>query len=88
MTQDTTSTLNDVIEILKDGQEGFRTASEDVDNSQLKSLFSEFSLQRAKFAGELQSLARSLGESNPDDADIGCESLTVPVLSLNGGAVP
>jgi uncharacterized protein (TIGR02284 family) len=67
MTQDTTSTLNDVIEILKDGQEGFRTAAEDIGNSELKTVFSEYSLQRAKFAGELQALARSLGESNPDD---------------------
>ncbi|HYF37513.1 MAG TPA: PA2169 family four-helix-bundle protein [Prosthecobacter sp.] len=62
-----TSTLNDVIETLKDGQEGFRTAAEDVENPQLKSLFREYSQQRAKLAAELQSLARSLGESEPED---------------------
>lgn len=62
---DTTSTLNDLIEILKDGQEGFRAASEDVANSELKTLFSRYSLQRSAFAGELQALARSLGEKDP-----------------------
>jgi uncharacterized protein (TIGR02284 family) len=59
------STINDLIETLKDGQKGFREASEAVKDTQLKSLFSEFSLQRAKFAGELQNEAISLGEHNP-----------------------
>ncbi len=63
----TLSTLNNLIETLKDGQEGFRAASEDVANSGLKSLFSKYSLQRARFAGELQELAHSLGESDPAD---------------------
>jgi uncharacterized protein (TIGR02284 family) len=62
------STINDLIETLKDGQEGFRQASEAVKDSQLKSLFSEYSLQRAKFAGELQNEAISLGDHNPEDS--------------------
>jgi uncharacterized protein (TIGR02284 family) len=62
------STINDLIETLKDGQEGFRQASEAVKDSQLKSLFSEFSLQRSKFAGELQNEAISLGDHNPEDS--------------------
>ncbi|HEY1083044.1 MAG TPA: PA2169 family four-helix-bundle protein [Prosthecobacter sp.] len=64
----TISTLNNLIETLKDGQQGYRTASEDISSSSLKSLFSEYSLQRSKFAGELQSLAQSLGESDPADS--------------------
>lgn len=64
----TISTLNNLIETLKDGQQGYRTASEDISSSNLKSLFSEYSLQRSKFAGELQSLAQSLGESDPEDS--------------------
>jgi uncharacterized protein (TIGR02284 family) len=60
------STINDLIETLKDGQEGFRQASEAVKNPQLKTLFSEYSLQRAKFAGELQNEAINLGEYNPE----------------------
>ena len=62
----TTSTLNDLIETLKDGQQGFREAAEDVTSSDLKTLFSEYSLQRSKFAGELQTLARTLGEKEPE----------------------
>ena len=61
------STINGLIETLKDGQEGFKQASEAVKDSQLKTLFNEFSLQRSKFAGELQREAISLGESNPEN---------------------
>lgn len=63
------STLNSLIETLKDGQQGFRQASEAVKDNTLKSLFNEYSLQRAKFAGELQNeVIRSLGESQPEDS--------------------
>jgi len=62
----TTSILNDLIETLKDGQEGFRAASEDVQSHDLKTLFCEYSLQRSKFAGELQAIAHSLGEKEPE----------------------
>ena len=62
------STINSLIETLKDGQEGFKQASEAVKDSNLKSLFSEFSLQRSKFAGELQAQAHQMGESKPEDS--------------------
>jgi uncharacterized protein (TIGR02284 family) len=61
------STINGLIETLKDGQKGFREASEAVKDSQLKSLFSDYSLQRAKFAGELQNEAITLGEHDPEN---------------------
>jgi uncharacterized protein (TIGR02284 family) len=66
--KETISTINDLIETLKDGQEGFRRAAEAVQNPELKSLFNEFSLQRSRFAGELQSQAVALGESKPEDS--------------------
>src|SRR5947209_19009541 len=63
------STLNSLIETLKDGQEGFRQASEAVKDPTLKSLFNEYSLQRAKFAGELQNeVVRSLGDAKPEES--------------------
>jgi uncharacterized protein (TIGR02284 family) len=37
-----------------------------VKNPQLKELFSQLSLQRSKFAGELQTELLSLGEKNPE----------------------
>ena len=64
--KETISTINDLIETLKDGQEGFRQAAEAVEDPELKSLFNEFSLQRARFAGELQRDAIGLGESKPE----------------------
>ena len=60
------STLNSLIETLKDGQEGFRQAAEAVKDSQLKTLFGEYSLQRSKFAGEIQNHVIQLGESEPE----------------------
>jgi len=55
------STLNNLIETCKDGQEGFQQAAEGVQDSSLKSLFYEYSQQRAQFVGELQGLVRELG---------------------------
>ena len=66
MSQSPTSTLNTLIETLKDGQEGYRAAAEDVEQSNLKTIFGELSLQRSKFVGELQTLARSLNGEEPE----------------------
>lgn len=66
--KETISTINDLIETLKDGQEGFRQAAEAVEDPELKSLFHEYSLQRSRFAGELQSEALRLGETEPEDS--------------------
>ena len=62
------STINGLIETLKDGQEGYRQAAEGVKDPALKSLFNEYSMQRAKFAGELQAEAVQLGEPDPEDS--------------------
>src|SRR6476620_2479744 len=66
--KETISTINGLIETLKDGQEGFRRATEAVQDSQLRSLFNQYSMQRSRFAGELQSEALGLGESDPEDS--------------------
>ena len=58
--------IDGLIETLKDGQEGFKQAAEGVKDPQLKSLFNEYSQQRSRFANELQTQARSLGESDPE----------------------
>ena len=60
------STINSLIETLKDGQAGFKQAADAVKDPNLKSLFSEYSQQRSRFAAELQSQARSFGESEPE----------------------
>lgn len=58
---DVISTLNELIETCRDGQEGFREAAEAVENSETKTFFAQASTERAQFVGELQSLVRELG---------------------------
>lgn len=60
------STINSLIETLKDGEKGFKEASEAVKDPQLKSLFEQYSQQRHRFASELQAQAQNLGESKPE----------------------
>ncbi len=55
------STLNNLIETCKDGQNGFQTAADGVKNSELKTLFHTYAQQRAQFSGELQNEVRRLG---------------------------
>lgn len=55
------SVLNNLIETVKDGEQGFRTAAEGLKNPQTKSLFDEYSRQRAQMARELQDEVRRLG---------------------------
>ena len=55
------STLNNLIETCKDGENGFRTAADGVKKSELRTLFSTYSQQRAQFAAELQAEVRNLG---------------------------
>ncbi len=58
---DVISTLNGLIEICKDGQDGFKNAAEGIERSDLKKTFYEFSQQRSEFVGVLQQTVRSLG---------------------------
>jgi uncharacterized protein (TIGR02284 family) len=58
--------LNNLIETLKDGQEGFKQAAESVRDPELKALFSQYSQQRSRFATALQSEARRHGETEPE----------------------
>lgn len=55
------STLNGLIEICRDGKEGYAVAAEGIERSELKTVFYEFSQQRADFIGILSDLVRTLG---------------------------
>lgn len=54
--------IDNLIETLKDGQEGFKQAADSVKDPELKSIFDEYSRQRARFVSELRSQAQSLEE--------------------------
>ncbi|MDT5295507.1 MAG: hypothetical protein QOJ76_2387 [Acidobacteriota bacterium] len=61
------STLNNLIETCRDGQNGFQTAAEGVGSGELKELFYGYSQQRARFVGELQDEVRRFG-GDPENA--------------------
>lgn len=62
MTQDEViDTLNDLIETCKDGEYGFRACAENVDSSELASLFSRRAEECAQAAIELQQQVVQLG---------------------------
>jgi uncharacterized protein (TIGR02284 family) len=60
-TQSTTSVLESLIETVRDSQEFFLSAAEDVKNPAFKTMFRELATERQEFAGELQLLAADLG---------------------------
>ncbi|MES2535772.1 MAG: PA2169 family four-helix-bundle protein [Pseudomonadota bacterium] len=62
---DVISTLNDLIETCKDGQEGFRTCADDASDAKLKSIFTDRAQKCAQAAEELQTLVRARG-GNPE----------------------
>ena len=61
MAEQTIATLNNLIETLKDGKDGFEAAAADVKDLTVRAVFQEFSTQRSRFAGELQGEVRRLG---------------------------
>ena len=55
------STLNNLIETCRDGQNGFKEAAENVQSPELKTFFNQVALERAQFVGELQQEVTRLG---------------------------
>ncbi len=65
MDQDKTiSVLEDLIETCKDGQKGYRDAASHVKRADLKTFFNEQSLERARFAEELNAELVHLGKAD------------------------
>jgi uncharacterized protein (TIGR02284 family) len=56
------SVVEDLIETCKDGQKGYQDAAAHVKRSDLKTYFNEQSLERARFAGELEAELIHLGK--------------------------
>jgi uncharacterized protein (TIGR02284 family) len=65
--KDVISTLNDLIETSKDGENGFRACADAVKSAELKSFFEVAAERCAQGASELQSKVRSLG-GNPEQS--------------------
>jgi uncharacterized protein (TIGR02284 family) len=60
-TTETIELLNNLVEICRDGSEGFKIAADDSKNLELQGIFRNYSLQRTAFASELRQLIVSLG---------------------------
>jgi uncharacterized protein (TIGR02284 family) len=54
--------VENLIEVNKDGQKGYQDAAQHVKRSDLKTYFNEQSLERGRFAQELQSVLSTLGK--------------------------
>src|ERR1039457_2712115 len=83
------SVLENLIETCKDGQKGYQEAASHVKRSDLKTYFNEESLERSRFAGELEAELIRLGK--PDKKVSGSVSGTLrrawidTKVSLGGG---
>jgi uncharacterized protein (TIGR02284 family) len=83
------SVIENLIETCKDGQKGYQDAASHVKRSDLKTYFNEQSLERARFAGELEAELIRLGK--PDKKVSGSVSGTLrrawidTKVSLGGG---
>jgi len=63
----TTKTLNHLIEICKDGQDGFQESAKTAKHPELTTLFGNYAQQRGTFASELHQLVAELGEEPETD---------------------
>ncbi len=92
-TEETIEQLNRLIETCKDGELGYRTAAEKVHNTELASVFSEYSKQRGQFVralqGEVQRLGGEAAESGTAGATVfrGWIHLKAALSGGDGGAI-
>ena len=61
---DVASTLNQLIQTCKDGENGFKVAAESVDDANLQHLLESYSQQRSEFAAELEAEVERLHQSS------------------------
>jgi uncharacterized protein (TIGR02284 family) len=66
-TQKTVTTLKDLIIINNDRYEGYKTAAEETKDADLKSMFTEFSLQSKGFAQELRQFVPDFQDQPKND---------------------
>ena len=65
-----TAVVHHLIERCKDGQKGFATAAQDVEDQDLKTLFKGFSVQRDGMITELQKELHKMGHTDPEKSSL------------------
>jgi uncharacterized protein (TIGR02284 family) len=92
-TEETIQHLNDLTETCKDGELGYRTAAENARNTQLESVFSDYSKQRSQFARALRNEVERLGGESADSGTLtatvfrGWINLKSALSGGDGGAI-
>ena len=64
------STVHHLIERCKDGVKGYKTASEDVEDKDLKDLFKKYAVQRDSMITELQDQLHKMGQTDSESSSI------------------
>ena len=64
------NTLNGLIQICRDGEEGFQTAAEALKDQDIKSELMQYSAQRHEFTTQLQNLVGWLDEEQREDGSL------------------
>jgi uncharacterized protein (TIGR02284 family) len=67
---DDVAVLNGLIQTCRDGEQGFRTAAEAIEDAALRRLFESYAEQRAEFARELQGQVARLGGEPAKSGDV------------------
>ena len=70
-TEQTGDALKKLAGTLRDGEKGFSESAEKVHAADLKTMFSELSIQRAQLAAELEPLTRQYGETPREGGSVG-----------------
>jgi uncharacterized protein (TIGR02284 family) len=92
-TEDTIAELNGLIETCKNGELGYSAAAADVRNTELETIFNEYSKQRGQFARSLQAEVERLGGSPEQSGSVsgtlarGWMDLKSALSSGNGVAI-
>ena len=68
---DALKAINSLVETCRDGEKGFKTAAESVDNPQLKTELTRFAQQRAGFRSELESCMKQIGGAPEETTSVG-----------------
>ncbi|WP_187260869.1 ferritin-like domain-containing protein [Pontibacter beigongshangensis] len=64
------STVHHLIERCKDGAKGYKTASEDIEDKNLKDLFKKYAVQRDSMITELQDQLHKFGKTDDESSSI------------------
>ncbi len=68
--EDEIDQLNELIQVSKDAEQGYRTAADNVKNSELETVFRGYAKQRAGFVQELEAEFKRLGGEASDSGTV------------------